>query len=103
MHILYDLSASVNMVLRGRYMPHTFPLRLMIAGLSHAPLCHIINEFHTSLLYFPYYDLWREIYNSHPPFPTFIFCILHVLLPIFIQFVYFFCEPGRRRVSCQDV
>ena len=39
------------MILRGRCMPHTFALHLMIARLIRAPLCHMITEFHTYLLF----------------------------------------------------
>ena len=52
LHILYALSASVHVVLRGRCIPHAFSLRLIILRLIQSPLCQIFTDFHTFLLFF---------------------------------------------------
>ena len=75
-------------------MSHAFSLRLMILRLSHSPLCHLITEFHTSLLFFHAITAGKKY---TPP----ILIFLHLFSAFFIycslslsNLCSFFLNPG---------
>ena len=80
LYIFYTPSRSMLMSYTEAAVCHTpFSLRLMIAWLSHAPLCYMITEFHISLLFLHNMNS-RD--NSTPP----ILILLHLFSGFFMCF-----------------